>query len=130
MLKTQEEYNLYQKEKTYAKVNYHCTKRRFGLNLKRDRVPCSRVERKGNWKCNPNSSNEKDQADCENFQEFGNRVRGGATSLNITGIAEQSPRIQSPYDPKSARKSIFNIAGSLALDKAETPATSFLGLKH
>ena len=79
---------------------------------------------------NPNSSNQKDQADCENFQEFGNRVRGGATPLNITGISEQSPRIQSPYDPKSARKPIFNIAGSLSLDKAETPATSFLGLKH
>ena len=73
---------------------------------------------------------QKDQADCENFQEFGNRVRGGATPLNITGISEQSPRIQSPYDPKSARKPIFNIAGSLSLDKAETPATSFLGLKH
>ena len=130
MLKTQEEYNLYQKEKTYAKVDYHCTKRRFGLNLKWKRVPCARVERKGIWKCNPNSSNQKDQADCENFQEFGNRVRGGATPLNITGISEQSPRIQSPYDPKSARKPIFNIAGSLALDKAETPATSFLGLKH
>lgn len=130
MLKTQEEYNLYQKEKTYAEIKDHCTKRRFGLNLKRDRVPCSRVERKGNWKCNPNSSNENDQADCENFQKFGNRVRGGATSLNITGIAEQSPHIKAPYDPKSARKPIFNIAGSLALDKAETPATSFLGLKH
>ena len=47
MLKTQEEYNLYQKEKTYAKVDYHCTKRRFGLNLKWKRVPCARVERKG-----------------------------------------------------------------------------------
>lgn len=128
VLKTEEEYNLYKKEKTYAEVKYHCTRRRFWL--KRSRVPCAKVERAGVGKCNPNSSNDKDQKDCENFEQFGNRIWGGATPLNIQGMEEQNPHLKTNYDPKSARKPIFNIAWSLALKNAETPATSFLWLNH
>lgn len=66
------EYQLYEKEKTHARVETHCVRRWFGLKWKR--VPCAKVERAPVGKCNPRSNNTGDHADCETFEEFGKRV--------------------------------------------------------
>lgn len=127
MLETQKEYELYQKEKTYAEFKYQCTKRRFWL--KRKRIPCKKVERKWVGECDIN--NEKKQSGCENFEQFGKRVRGWATSLNLDmdKISENKYIFKRSFDPKSAWKSIFNIAGSVSLQTAQPSANSFEGLK-
>lgn len=44
VLNMEAEYELYQKEKTHAKIETHCTRRWFGLKWKW--VPCARRE----WK--------------------------------------------------------------------------------
>lgn len=120
ILNTEAEYALYQKEKTHAEVKWHCKKRRFWL--KRSRVPCAKRERSWIGTCKPESNNPKDRADCENFSQFGNRVRGGATPLNIDieAYQEQIYRFSgNVYHPESAWKPIFDIAGSVPTSSAK-----------
>ncbi len=120
ILNTEAEYALYQKEKTHAEVKWHCKKRRFWL--KRSRVPCAKRERSWVGTCKPESDNPKDRADCENFAQFGNRVRGGATPLNIDieAYQEQIYRFSGDiYHPESAWKPIFDIAGSVPTSSAK-----------
>lgn len=143
MLQIPQEYALYEQEKTHAKVDYHCTRRRFWL--KRKRVPCSRIERKPIGKCNPNAKKKElnhktgqweekpdyqQMKDCENFEQFGNRIRGWASPLNATGIAENNYRLKENYDYKSAWKPIFDIAGSMKTKIEEEKAYSFKGVNH
>lgn len=114
ILNTETEYALYQKEKTHAEVKRHCKKRRFWL--KRSRVPCAKRERSWIGTCKPESDNPKDRADCENFAQFGNRVWGGASPLNIDIEAYQGQIYRFSgdiYHPESAWKPIFDIAGSV-----------------
>lgn len=74
-----EEYELYQTEKTYKKENIvrKCTKRVFSPIIPASLAitPCKQwtVSYKGS--CNPSSDNEKDQKDCETFEEFSHRIR-------------------------------------------------------
>lgn len=125
VLNTESEYNLYQKEKKHARIDRHCSKRLFGLKWKW--LPCVKSKWEPIGKCNPESDNPKDRADCENFQQFGNRVRGGATPLNINmeELQNQNYSFSGTYDPKSAWKEIFDIAGSVPVTSAQYDATSF-----
>ena len=122
---TESEYELYQKEKKHAKINRHCSKRLFGLKWKW--LPCVKSKWEPIGKCKPESDNQKDQADCENFQQFGNRVWWWATPLNIDTekMQNQIYNFSGAYDPKSAWKEIYDIAGSVRVKNPEIDALSF-----
>lgn len=134
MLAIPEEYQLYEKEKKHKKVEYNCTRRWFWLSW--SWLPCSKIKRTPIGKCNPNAKKENwepdydEMADCENFEEFWNRIWWGASPLNATGLTDNNYRFQGKYDPKSAWKPIFDIAGSVKTKTAEPSAYSFLGLKE
>ena len=134
MMNTKAEYDLYSREKTYANFSESCTRMYFGLPkwTRKFWVPCQRYEWVGEWTCNPGSSNSRDWADCENFQQFWKRLWWGATPLNVDAekMSQWLYSFAHGYDYRSAWQSIFDIVWSVNLKNKETSGYSFEGFKQ
>ncbi len=118
------EFDLYSSTKTNKVRSYWCTKRLFWIH--RDRL-CIKKERKWEWECNLSDTSK--QWDCESLQQFAQRNRWWASSLNLnTWKLEQWIYEINNFDYKSARLPIYDIAWSYALETKEAEANSYLGI--
>lgn len=106
MKNSQEEYQKYQKEKTYAKYELSCNRWAIDLSwinstfkwicLSSERAP-SKADAKGDiLACDPKDKSK--QAGCETLQQFAQRRRGGASPINLDFTGLQNNGVYSLVD--------------------------------
>ncbi len=130
VLNTEAEYELYKVAKRPKNYKLKCKKRRGNLPWWVPLIPCRKKERVPKKTCNPEGSKSK-QKGCENFNDFWQRVWGGATPLNVDMEKFQNLvyAFKWEYDPRRATNHILDIAGSVPLTKIETDAHHYSAQK-
>ena len=126
ILNMETEYDIYNQEKRYWKLDEECAKYWFGISF----FWCQRrewVNNEDRGECVQWSTDPDEIWGCETFQDFGNRVRWWATPLNLDmdKYQEQKYEFKWPYNYLNAIKPIFDIAWSVKLKSAHPKATSF-----
>ncbi|HRX63772.1 MAG TPA: hypothetical protein P5060_01570 [Candidatus Absconditabacterales bacterium] len=100
--------------------NTECDKKFLGICWKRRRWKADTAPE--DHLCNLNDENE--QGGCESVNEFAIRNRGGASTLNLSGVGSW----KSGYNFQDAILPVFDVAGSTQIEDAERGANSFEGV--
>lgn len=122
------EFELYSWTKVHENRDVVCDKRYFPFfNIWIDRL-CKKKIREWDWDCD-NSDPEK-QADCESPQQFAQRNRWWASSLNLNSWDLQNGIYTlNNFQPQSARLPIYDIAWSISIPSDQKEANSFLAIE-
>ena len=123
ILNMETEYQTYNNEKRHARLNEECWRYWFWISI----FWCRERVWEPDWTCITWSEEPSQIADCETFIDFGNRVWGGGTPLNLDmkKYQDQIYQFAWEYNYKNAIKPIFDIAWSVKLKSAQPKATSY-----